>query len=153
MARYLEGRIGYWPQLIDTLISIRDHRYPHGWLDEAGMTCHNNYDVAVLLQLGWPHMNADQRRRGQQELGRLLDWCLTTAVAPDGKVVARATFLDTVGYFDPARRFWTDCSFPVAPLVRARLEHQLRRLPRGDPMASMAFERLRRSGTATEQPG
>jgi hypothetical protein len=34
MARYLEGAIGYWPQLIDTLLSIRDHRYPNGWLDE-----------------------------------------------------------------------------------------------------------------------
>jgi hypothetical protein len=58
-------------------------------------------------------MPADQRRRGEQELARLLDWCLTTATAPDGEIVSRAVgeslpesyyftiaFLDTVGYFD-----------------------------------------------------
>lgn len=165
MARYLEGRIGYWPQLIDTLLSIRDHRYPHGWLDEEGMTCHNNYDVAVLLQLGWAHMRADQRRSGEQELARLLFWCLTTAVASDGEVVVRAAgeslsegyyftiaFLDTIGYFDPAKRFWTDGSFPDAPVVRVRLENHLRRLPEGDPMARMGLERLRRSSAICGPP-
>lgn len=157
MARYLEGRVGYWPQLIDTLIGIRNGRYPNGWLDPAGMTSHNNYDVAVLFQLGWPQMRADQRRRAAQELGRLLDWCLTTAMTPDGKIVARAVgeslpesyyftiaFLDTVGYFDPRKRFWTDRPFPEAPVVRAGLEQHLLTLPRCDPMARMAYQRFLR---------
>ena len=165
MARYLEGRIGHWPRLIDTLFSIRNQRYPHGWLDEGGMTCHNNYDVAVLLQLGWAQMRADQRRRGKQELDRLLDWCLTSAVAPDGSIAVRAAgetvsegyyfavaFLDTIGYFDPAKRFWTDCKFPDAPVVRARLQSRLGRLPEDDPMARMGLERLRRSSTACARP-
>jgi hypothetical protein len=157
MARYLEGKIGYWHQLVDTLISIRDERYPNGWLDESGLTSHNNYDVAVLFQLGWPQMRADQRRRAEQELARLLDWCLTTAIAPDGEVVARAigesvpesyyftiAFLDTVGYFELAGRFWTRREFPDASAVRARLENRLRMLPLGDPMVRMAQDRLGR---------
>jgi hypothetical protein len=160
MARYLEGRIGHWPQLIETLFSIRDQRYPHGWLDEGGMTCHNNYDVAMLLQLGWQHMRADQRWRGRQELDRLLGWCLSTAVMPDGSIAVRAAgetlsesyyfvvaFLDTIGYFDPAKRFWTDRTFPDAHMVRARLASRLRRLPKSDPMARMGLERLRRGST------
>jgi hypothetical protein len=158
MARYLEGKIGYWPQLIDTLIAIRDERYPNGWLDEVGLTSHNNYDVAVLFQLGWPQMRADQRRRGEQELDRLLDWCVTTAITPDGEIVARAVgeslpesyyftiaFLDTVGYFDRAKRFWTKHEFPEAAAVRTRLESRLQMLPLGDPMVRMAQERLRRA--------
>jgi hypothetical protein len=158
MARYLEGRIGYWPQLIDTLINIRDDRYPNGWLDEIGLTSHNNYDVAILLQLGWPQMRPDQRARAKEELGRLVDWCLTTAIATDGKIVARASgeslpesyyftiaFLETVGYFDPAKRFWTDRSFPDAPATRARLDGHLRKLPQDEPMTRMACERLHRS--------
>ena len=157
MARYLEGKIGYWQQLVDTLISIRDGRYPNGWLDEIGLTSHNNYDVAVLFQLGWPQMRADQRRRAERELSRLLDWCLSTAIAPDGEIVARAigesvpesyyfaiAFLETVGYFHPAKRFWTTREFPGAPAVRARLENRLRMLPLGDPMVRMAQERLGR---------
>jgi hypothetical protein len=160
MARYLEGSIGYWPELIDTLIGMRDSRYPHGWLDEIGMTSHNNYDVAILFRLGWPHMRADQRRRGAQELGQLLDWCLTSAVAQDGHVTARAigeslpesyyftiAFLDAIGYFD-RERFWTERAFPEAPAVRARLEDRLLMLPRGDPMGRMAHDRLRRSTIA-----
>jgi hypothetical protein len=155
MARYLEGKIGHWPQLIDTLFSIRDYRYPHGWLDEEGMTPHNNYDVAVLLKLGWPNMRVDQRRRGMQEIVRLLDWCLTMAIASDGAIRVRAAgetlsesyyftiaFLDTVGYFNSRNCFWTDRSFPDAAVVRTKLEPHLRRLREGDPMARMALERL-----------
>ncbi len=159
MARYLEGGIGYWPQLIDTLLAIRDRRYPNGWLDEIGLTNHNNYDVAVLFQLGWPHMRPGQRRRAQEELTRLVDWCLSKAISPDGEVLARAVaeslpesyyfaiaFLDTVGYFDAPRRFWTKLDFPEAPAVRERLKDRLLMLPQSDPMVRMATERLRRAG-------
>jgi hypothetical protein len=158
MARYLEGGIGYWPQLVDTLLAIRGRRYPNGWFDEIGMTSHNNYDVAVLLQLGWPHMRADQHRRAAEELSGLLDWCLTTALSPDGEIVARAVgeslpesyyftiaFLDTVGYFDATRRFCTELHFPEAPAVTERLKHRLSMLPQNDPMVRMACERLRRA--------
>ncbi len=157
MARYLEGRIAHWPQLIDTLLEIRDALYPNGWLDEAGLSNHNNYDVAVLFQLGWPEMRPDQRRRAAVEIERLLSWCLGDAIAADGAVVARAVgeslpesyyftvaFLETVGFFDQAKRFWTDREFPDATRLRALLERQIVRLPPGDPMARMALDRLRR---------
>jgi len=165
MARYLEGRIGYWPELIDTLIEIRDDRYPNGWLDAEGMTSHNNYDVATLFQLGWPAMREDQRQRARDELERLLGWCLATAIAPDGTVVARAkseslaesyyftiAFLDTVGYFDPAKRFWTDHEFPEASTLRARLERRVRQLHQSDPMARMALDRLSLPRPVTGRP-
>jgi hypothetical protein len=156
MARYLEGRIGYWPRLIDTLLAMRDGRYPHGWLDEEGMTSHNNYDVAVLLQLGWPEMHPEQRRRARRELGRLLAWCLGTAIAADGTITARSAaeslpesyyftlaFLDTVGFFDPAKRFWTRRRFPEAIVLRGRLENRVLALDQTQPMTRMALDRLR----------
>lgn len=156
MARYLEGRIGHWPQLFDTLISIRDDRYPNGWLDDHGLTNHNNYDVAVLFQLGWREICPERQRRAGAEIDRLLSWCLDTAIAADGTVASRAigeslpesyyfavAFLDAVGYFDPAKRFWTDRPFPEAGLLRRRLEQRIRSLPAGDPMARMALARLR----------
>jgi hypothetical protein len=156
MARYLKGKIGYWPRLIDTLLAMREGRYPHGWLDEVGLTSHNNYDVAVLFQLGWSEMRADQRRSARREIYRLLDWCLETAIAADGTVVARAageslpesyyftiSFLDTVGFFDPAERFWTDRSFARAEALRERLESRLLTLDQSQPMTQMAFDRLR----------
>jgi hypothetical protein len=111
------------------------------------------------LQLGWPHMRADQRRRAAEELAGLLDWCLTTAISPDGEIAARAAgeslpesyyftiaFLDTVGYFDATRRFWTELDFPEAPAVREQLKDRLLTLPQSDPMVRMACERLSRAG-------
>jgi hypothetical protein len=157
MARYLDGNIAHWPELIDTLIAIRDDRYPNGWLDDTGMTSHNNYDVAVLFALGWPQMRPDQRRRAGLELDRMLSWCLESALAADGAVRARAAgealpesyyftiaFLDTVGFFDPAKRFWTGRSYPQAESVRARLECRVLELHQTHPMAAMALARLRR---------
>jgi hypothetical protein len=155
MARYLEGGIGYWPELIDTLLEMRDDPYPNGWLNEEGMSNHNNYDVATLFQLGWRQMRADQRPRACAELDRLLEWCLTTAISPDGRIRARAksetvaegyyftvAFLDTVGYFDPAKRFWADRTFPEAAPLRARIERHVSELHQGDPMVRMALARL-----------
>jgi hypothetical protein len=156
MARYLDGRIGYWQRLIDTLMAIRDDRYPNGWLDAEGTTSHNNYDVAMLFSLGWPQMRTDQRRRAAHELNRLLRWCLETAIAPDGAVVGRAigealpesyyftiAFLETVGFFNPAKRFWTAAGFPTAPALRASLEQRVRELHPQHPMVPMALARLR----------
>lgn len=157
IARYLEGRIARWPRLIDTLLAIRDERYPNGWLDDEGMTSHNNYDVAVLFGLGWPQMRPDQRDRASDELARLLDWCLETAIAADGTILARAVgeslpdsyyfaiaFLDAVGFFDPKKRFWTDRSFAHAEVLRVRLQDRVGALHPNDPMVPMALARLQR---------
>jgi hypothetical protein len=157
MARYLDGRIGYWPQLTETLLAMRDGRYPNGWLDDAGLTSHNNYDVAFLFKLGWRKMRRDQRRRAAVEIERLLSWCLDQAIAEDGTVLARAVgeslpesyyftvaFLDTVGFFAPRKRFWTDRDFSAAAVLRGLIERQILQLPARDPMARMALERLRR---------
>ncbi len=157
MARYLGGEIDHWPALIDTLLAMRDDRYPNGWLADGVMTSHNNYDVAVLLALGWPRMRGDQRRRGRRELDRMLSWCLDNAVAEDGTVQARAAgealaesyyftiaFLDTVGFFDPAKRFWTRRVFAEAEAIRGRLEQRVRNLHQQHPMAAMALARLGR---------
>jgi hypothetical protein len=166
MARYLEGRIGYWPQLIETLLKIRHGRYPNGWLDEVGMTSHNAYDVAVLFQFGWPYMSAHQRRQGAAELARLLEWCSSTAIAADGEILVRAigeslpesyyftiAFLDTVGFFDRAKRFWTDRDFPHASALRNVLANHLLILPQGDPMVRMARERLSPSAAVSNPHG
>jgi hypothetical protein len=155
MARYFDGRIDYWPQLIDTLLCIRDERYPNGWLDEDGLTSHNNYDVAVLFAFGWPRMSPQQRCRAQAELSRLVAWCRQAAIASDGTVVARAqgeslpesyyftvAFLDTVGFFDARKRFWTGCGFAGAECLRRHLAERVHELHNGHPMVAMALARL-----------
>jgi hypothetical protein len=155
MARYTKGRIGHWPELIDTLIAIKDRPYPQGWLDSDGMTNHNNYDVATLFSLGWPYMREDQRVAARVEIRRMLDWALTDSIGSDGEIAPTAAaeplgdmyyfasaFLDTVGYFDKRKRFWTDEDFPQAARLRAALEAKVLLMARDAPFAGATLARL-----------
>ena len=155
MASYLGGRIGHWPEITDTLLRIRDDRYPDGWLDPEGMTSHNNYDVVTLFRFAWPEMRPEQRERAAAEIKRMTDWCLGTAIAPDGTVVARAVgeslpnsyyftlaFLDVVGYFDPKTRFWTDVPFTGVAAMTEKLRARVGALDQQDPMTKWALERF-----------
>lgn len=155
MASYLDGNIGHWPEIADTLLRIRDDRYPDGWLDPEGMTSHNNYDVVTLFRFAWPEMRPEQRLRAAVEIRRMADWCLATAIAPDGTVVARAAgeslpnsyyftlaFLDVIGYFDPKGRFWTDREFSDVAATTAKLKAHVLALDQGDPMTRWALERF-----------
>jgi hypothetical protein len=121
MARYVPHLVRWWPRLIDTLLAIRTETYPQGWLNSGTtMSDHNNYDVAELFYRGWLRMVPRQRGAASQAVKELLDWCLTNSVRPDGSLVDpdksdplpdsfyyAASFLDTIGYFDKAKRFWT----------------------------------------------
>jgi hypothetical protein len=155
MARYTRGEIGHWPELIDTLLAIKDRPYPQGWLDDDQMTNHNNYDVAELFRLGWPHMREDQRNAARTEILRMLDWALTHSISADGEIARAGTaeplgdmyyfasaFLDSVGYFDKRKRFWTDADFPQAEALRIALEAKARRIASDAPFAQATLERL-----------
>jgi hypothetical protein len=120
MVRYVPHLIRWWPQLIDTLLDIRTHRYPQGWLEASGMTDHNNYDVAELFYRGWPHMRPDQRAAATVAVDEMLDWCLHHSVTLTGEIANpdkgdpipdsyyfAAAFLDTIGFFDSRKKFWT----------------------------------------------
>ena len=158
IARYLDGEIGHWRRLIDTLFEISGGRYPYGWLDAEGMTSHNNYDVAVLLRLGWREMRPDQRRRASAELDRLFGWCIESALAPDGTLLARTAgealpesyyftiaFLDTLEVFAGGLPFWRDRPLPRTGGLAARLRAKLGALDQRHPMTRMALARLYRS--------
>ncbi|MBV9203248.1 MAG: hypothetical protein JO320_08975 [Alphaproteobacteria bacterium] len=120
MVRYAPHLVRWWPQLIDTLLAIKDQQYPQGWLEKnSKMSDHNNYDVAELFFRGWPYMRPDQRRQASQEVAKMLKWCLEFSVRDTGEVINpdkgdmvmdsyyfAAAFLDTIGYFDTSRRFW-----------------------------------------------
>jgi hypothetical protein len=155
MARYLDGAIDHWSELVDHLIAIKNQPYPRGWLDSNGMTSHNAYDVATLFRLGWPKLRPDQRPAVAAEIAGLVDWCLGRALGPDGTIRTRAdgeswpdalyftaAFLDEAGILDPVKRYWTDRAFPEADRIRAGLAEQARKLPPDDPMARAALERL-----------
>jgi hypothetical protein len=50
-----------------------------------------------------------------------------------------ASFLDTIGYFDRRKRFWTDCEFPEAEALR---QGMIKRLSGFDPHLTMVADAL-----------
>jgi hypothetical protein len=155
MARYTKGKIGHWPELIDTLLAIKDRPYPQGWLDDDGMTNHNNYDIAELFRLGWPHIREDQKQAARAEISRMLDWALTHSIGKDGEIAETeaaeplgdmyyfaSAFLDSIGYFDKRKRFWTDADFPESEALRKALEAKARLIASDAPFAQATLGRL-----------
>ena len=66
-------------------------------------------------------MREDQREAARAEIRRMLDWSLAHSIGADGEIAPTAAaeplgdmyyfaaaFLDTIGYFDKRKRFWTD---------------------------------------------
>jgi hypothetical protein len=142
MARYAPHLVRWWPTLIDTLLAMKTGIYPQGWLDRGTVkTDHNNYDVVELFYRGWIRMDQRQREAASAAVTEMLDWCLKGSVTNDGGLVSpdasdpipdsfyfAAAFLDTIGFFDRKKRFWTDHQPPGDPeKIRSGMIAQLKK--------------------------
>jgi hypothetical protein len=115
---YRAGNVDKWPLIVDSTLEIEKLVYPAGWAPKSGgpFNNHNNYDVAVIFALGWPHMSSAQKTRVRDRLQAMLDWCLTKSLDADGfksdggspadAYYYGVRFLDRVGLWDSAKRFW-----------------------------------------------
>ena len=137
---YLEGQVDRWPEIIETTSAIANEPYPFGWKHEGDLTNHNNYDVVKVFSYGWPHMSPQQRRQAADAIKYMLDWTLNSSLQPNGSFKTIPTFFSSVGadfYFgvlflrtigfwgDPAKRFWTQETFPEAGAVCERIKARL----------------------------
>jgi hypothetical protein len=162
MVRYVPHLIRCWPQLIETLLAIRNLPYPQGWLDPSGMTDHNNYDVVELFHRGWRHMEPEQRAAAATVIKEMLSWCLTNSVSSDGNIphpdqgdpipdsyYFAAAFLDTVGFFDPRKKFWTKETLPDSAAVKAGMTAQLKKF---NPYYTVVDDALSRLDARVHHP-
>ena len=122
---YHPDGIDNWPQIIDTTMAIRDRPYPYGWMTHGHFNNHNNYDIVRTLKLAWPHATDAEKQAIRKVIGTMLQWCLDHSLMPDGSFKSDAafydslgaryyygvSFLDEVGYWNKANRFWTDDTF------------------------------------------
>jgi hypothetical protein len=136
---YKRGQVDRWPEIIATTLAIEDDPYPFGWKHEGELTNHNNYDVAKILRYGWPQMSLEQKRQAASAIGEMLHWTLMSSLQANGSFKSIPTFfssvsadfyfgvsfLKTIGYWDPANRFWTERNFPDAGAVCERVKARL----------------------------
>jgi hypothetical protein len=131
---YLDGNVPDMDKVVATTLAIKDGDFPAGWLLNGKHWDHLNMDVAELFRLGWPHASDAQKKAMATELRKMLHWCLTESLQPDGSfkfvegdnskeegTYYGASFLARVGYFEKSKRFWTDQGFPEAASVRQRI--------------------------------
>ncbi len=134
LVSYLEGRVPDMPKMIDTALAVKDLDYPVGWLWKGHYWNHNNMDVVTLFQYGWANASDRQRKTMQAEIDKMLHWCLTDSLQPDGSFKSNladgsleesmeygVAFLARIGFFDKSKRFWTNQDFPQSEEVRGRI--------------------------------
>ena len=131
---YLGGNVPDWQKIIATTLAMKDKKYPLGWLERSGYLNHNNMDVVQLFCMGWNQTTPDQREAMRVEIRKMLRWCLSESLQPDGSfklqdsddsqetcVAFGANFLARLGYFDRSKRFWTNEDFPEADKIRINI--------------------------------
>ena len=155
IASYRRDSLRRVPQLVRTLIAMKDYEYPFGWLEEGVTSNHHNYDVVRLFRIGWPKLNDEQRGLARSEMGRMIDFCLRETMNPDGsfKMMDEDTLgssflfpvslLNELGYFRPSLRFWTWQSFPEAIQIADRVEQRIRAMGLTDTESAKVLRRFR----------
>jgi hypothetical protein len=153
---YSEGKVRLWPQIINTTLAIKSLEYPFGWMKNGTYNHHNNYDVLKIFRYGWPYMTDQQKRQASAELGAMLAWCLQRPMNPKAPFAIDATFysspadyyyygvsfFDEIGYWDPAKRFWTDQTYPDALSLCRSIKAQLLESNLDTPPARAALQKL-----------
>jgi hypothetical protein len=151
---YRRDTIQRVPQMMRTLIAMKDQEYPFGWREEGEMSNHHNYDVARLFRVGWPQMDKAQRELARTEMRNMMDFCLKETMNPDGsfKMMDEDTvgssflfpisLLNELGYFRPSLRFWTWESFPDAINVADRVQNRIKAMGLTDTESAKVLRRF-----------
>jgi hypothetical protein len=131
---YLHGNLPDLPLIMQTTLAVKEVNYPVGWLWKGQYWNHNNMDVVALFKACWRDATPEQKSAGTAEIDKMLRWCLTDSLQPDGSFKSipadgsleegeyyGASFLARIGYFRKEERFWTHRQFPDAQAVRKRI--------------------------------
>jgi len=100
-------------------------------------------------------MEVDRRRIASDAVSEMFEWRLKESVTPEGKVshpdkgdlapdsyYFAAAFLDTVGFFDRNKRFWTDKPLPDEKPIKAGMIQELKKFNPNLTVVNDALERL-----------
>jgi hypothetical protein len=131
---YLNGNVPDLQKVVSTTLSVKDLNYPVGWLWNGEYWNHNNMDVVALFKAGWPFASENQKRAISFEIQKMLSWCLSESLQPDGSfkphiadgsleesVYYGVSFLGRIGFFDKSDRFWTKQKFNEAESIRSKI--------------------------------
>lgn len=150
-----DGQVPHLDLIAKHLLLVDGVNYPAGLRFNGDYTNHLNWDAVKIFRYAWPTLDPATQGRVRDEISRMLHWCLTKSLSPDGTFKVNeldstlndaseygVDFLVDAGYFDPKMRFWTNQSFPDAMTVRHRIETKLKSMDLHD-----AYETLQTGKT------
>jgi hypothetical protein len=151
----LHGDVNHKDLIARRLLELDKVNFPAGIRFDGHYEDHLNMDVVKIFRLTWPVLDEPVRQQARAEISRMLDWCLTKSLQPDGSFAVSelddttgdaysygVSFLNEAGYFRREGRFWTDREFPEASAVRDRLKTKLESIGLGDPGMKDAYDQL-----------
>lgn len=120
------------------VLELRRVDFPAGIRVNGHYENHLNWDVVRIFSYAWPSLDTPTRAEAQAELTRMLNWCLTESLRPDGSFQVSdlddtfadameygRCFLRDIGFFSKEKRFWTEQSFPEAEGIEAKIQRRL----------------------------
>jgi hypothetical protein len=156
---YLDGKVRFWPRIIDTTLAVKSLEYPYGWMKGEAYNHHNNYDVVKILRSGWLYMSGEQKERSRAELAAMLVWCLQMRMDPRIPFAVDASFysdpgdyyyygvsfIEEIGYWDRSKRFWTSQDYPDALELCRSIKARLLESKLDTPPARAARQKLEKN--------
>lgn len=151
---YRDRDLRLWPQIARTTLAMKDYEFPYGWLEEGRYSNHHNFDVVRIFRLAWPQLDESQRNQVRAEIPKMIDFCLSQTLNPDGsfKLMDEDTigssfslpvhFLNEAGYFQKRRRFWRKEVFPNAHATAQKIASRIRALGLTDPESQKTLRLL-----------
>ena len=151
----LHGQVQHYDRIAKRLIELDKLDFPAGPRMSGRYENHINWDFVIIFRYAWPSLDEPTRARVRDEMQQMLDWCLSQSLQADGSFKTSeiddtlgdaqmygVSFLRDSGYFDPAKRFWTNRSFPDSEAVRGRIRERLEATGLGDPSLREAYDDL-----------
>ncbi len=151
---YRRDTIQRVPEMMRTLLAMKDYEYPFGWREEGVPSNHHNYDVVRLFRVGWKAMDEAQRTEARASMNEMMNFCLKETLNEDGsfKMMDEDTLgssflfpvsvLNELGYFRPSLRFWTKESWPDAMKVTDKIEHRMKAMGLTDTESAKVLRRF-----------
>jgi hypothetical protein len=141
----LHGQVQHLDLIAKRLLELDKLDFPAGIRMNGHYENHLNWDAVKIFRMAWPAMDEATRSQASAEISRMLDWCLTNSLQPDGSFKMSDLddtlidacsygdyFLNETGFYDRKKRFWTDQDFPNTDTIRNRIKAKLKMLGRSN---------------------
>jgi hypothetical protein len=80
----LHGQVEQLDRIAKRLLQLDRLNFPAGIRFDGHYESHLNWDAVKIFRIGWPYLDDVTKQQARNEISRMLQWCLTQSLQPDG---------------------------------------------------------------------